>query len=86
MVTSRYFDAFGANMRIDTDIEIVASDEDINKYIEKCIQETPRLARWVTSDIQLQVMIERKVTEAAQKMYVPSSCKHQRPVMCSSRV
>lgn len=57
-------------MHIDTDIEIVASDRDIKRYIEKSIQETPRLTRWIMSDVSLQTMIERKVTEDAQKMYV----------------
>ncbi len=33
MVTSRYFDAFGADMRIDTEVQIVANDEDATNYI-----------------------------------------------------
>ncbi len=70
MVTSRYFDAFGADMGVDTDIEILASDDDIKRYVQERISTTPRLGRWIAADSSLQVTIERKVIEAAQNMYV----------------
>ena len=35
MVTSRFFDAIGADMGVDTDIEILASDTDIKRYIQR---------------------------------------------------
>ena len=68
MVTSRYFDAFGADMGIDTDIEILASDEDIKRYVEERVSATPRLRRWIAADSSLQKTIETKVIEAAQSM------------------
>ena len=69
MVTSRYFDAFGADMRIDTDIEVIASEDDIKRYIQERTSSTSRLARWISSDSSLQGTVENKVVEAAQKMY-----------------
>ena len=68
MVTSRYFDAFGADMGIDTDVEILASDSDIKRYVQERISNTPRLGRWVAADSSLQATIEAKVIEAAQNM------------------
>ena len=68
MVTSRYFDAFGADMGIDTDIEILASDEDIKRYVEEIVSTTPRLGRWIAADSSLHETIETKVIEAAQSM------------------
>jgi len=66
MVTSRYFDAFEADMRRLT--LKLSRDDYVKKYIQLSIQETPRLYHWVASDIPLQALIERKVTSAAQKM------------------
>ncbi len=66
MVTSRYFDAFEADMRKLT--LKLSRDDYVKKYIQLSIQETPRLNHWVASDIALQALIERKVTSAAQKM------------------
>lgn len=66
MVTSRYFDAFEADMRKLT--LKLSRDDYVKKYIQLSIQETPRLCHWVASDIALQALIERKVTSAAQKM------------------
>ena len=68
MVTSRYFDAFGADMGIDTDVEILASDEDIKRYVQERVSTTPRLGRWIAADSSLQATIETKVIEAAQNM------------------
>ena len=68
MVTSRYFDAFGADMGIDTDIEISASDSDIKRYVQERVNITPRLGRWIAADSPLLAMIEAKVIEAAQSM------------------
>lgn len=51
MVTSRYFDAFGADMRIDTEVQIVANDEDATNYIRISIQETLRLSRWLSQTL-----------------------------------
>ena len=68
MVTSRYFDAFGADMGIDTDVEILASDGDIKRYVQERIANTPRLGRWIAADSSLEATIEAKVIEAAQSM------------------
>lgn len=68
MVTSRYYDAFGADMGVDTDIEIVASDDDIKRYVQERVSTTPRLGRWIAADSTLQATIETKVMEAAQNM------------------
>ena len=68
MVTSRFFDAFGADMGIDTDVEIRASDDDIKRFVQERVSTTPRLGRWIAADPSLQAMIEAKVTEAAQNM------------------
>ena len=68
MVTSRYFDAFGADMGIDTDIEILASDDDIKRFVQERVSTTPRLGRWIAADSSLQATIETKVIEAAQNM------------------
>ena len=68
MVTSRYFDAFGADMGIDTDVEIVASDSDIKRYVQERIAKTSRLGRWIAADSSLQATIEAKVIEATQSM------------------
>ena len=68
MVTSRYFDAFGADMGIDTDIEILASDSDIKRYVQERVYITPRLGRWIAADSSLLAMIKAKVVEAAQSM------------------
>ena len=68
MVTSRFFDAFGADMGIDTDVEIRATDDDIKRFVQERVSTTPRLGRWITADPSLQAMIETKVTEAAQNM------------------
>ena len=68
MVTSRYFDAFGADMGVDTDVEILASDNDIKRYVQERVSTTPRLGRWIATDSSLQATIETKVKEAAQNM------------------
>ena len=68
MVTSRYFDAFGADMGINTDVEILASDNDIKRYVQERVSATPRLGRWIAADSSLQAIIETKVIEAAQNM------------------
>lgn len=68
MVTSRYFDAFGADMGIDTDVEILASDDDIKRYVKERVSTTPRLGRWIAADSSLQATIETKVIEAAQNI------------------
>ena len=68
MVTSRFFDAFGADMGIDTDVEIRATDDDIKRFVQERVSTTPRLVRWIAADPSLQAMIETKVTEAAQNM------------------
>ena len=68
MVTSRFFDAFGADMGVDTDIEILASDEDIKTYVQLTAQATPRLMRWISADRSLLEVIETKVIEAAQRV------------------
>ena len=65
MVTSRFFDAFGADMGIDTDVEILASDDDIKRFVQERVSTTPRLSRWIAADSSLQAMIETKVIEAA---------------------
>lgn len=68
MVTTRFFDAFGADMGIETDVEIRASDDDIKRFVQERVSTTPRLARWIAADPPLQKMIETKVIEAAQDM------------------
>ena len=68
MVTSRFFDSFGADMGLDTDIEILAHDADIKRYVEEIALMTPRLARWMASEASLVSTIVEKVTEAAQRM------------------
>ena len=68
MVTSRYFDIFGADMGIDTDVEILTSDSDIKRYVQERVSNTSRLGRWIAADSSLQAMIELKVIEAAQSM------------------
>ena len=68
MVTSRFFDAFGAEMGIDTDVEILASDDDMKRFVQERVSTTPRLVRWIAADSSLQAMIETKVIEAAQNM------------------
>ena len=68
MVTSRYFDAFGADMGIDTDIEILASDDDVKRYVDERVSTSPRLGRWIAADSSLQATIKIKVIEAAQSM------------------
>ena len=70
MVTSRYFDAFGADLGVDTDVEILASDDNIKRYVRERVLTTPRLQRWVAADSSLNTTIEAKVIEAAQNMYV----------------
>ena len=65
MVTSRYFDAFGADMGIDSDVEILASDDDIKRFVQEKVSTTPRLGRWIAADSSLQPTIETKVIEAA---------------------
>ena len=68
MITSRFFDAFGADMGIDTDVEILASDDDIKRFVQDRVSITPRLRRWTAADSSLQATIEIKVIEAAQNM------------------
>ena len=68
MVTSRFFDAFGADMGIGTDVEIRASDDDIRRFVQERVSNTPRLGRWIAADSSLQAMIETKVIDAAQNM------------------
>ena len=68
MVTSRFFDAFGADTGIDTDVEIHASDDDIKRFVQERVSTTHRLGRWIAADSSLQAMIETKVIEAAQNM------------------
>ena len=68
MITSRFFDAFGADMGIDTDVEILASDDDIKRFVRERVSNTPRLRRWTAADSSLQATIEIKVIEAAQNM------------------
>ena len=53
MVTSRFFDAFGADMGIDTDVEILASDDDIRRFVQERVSTIPRLGRWIAADFSL---------------------------------
>lgn len=68
LVTSRFFDSSGADISAEADIEILASDADLARYIQERAQETPRLARWIASNVSLLPRLIENVTNAAQQM------------------
>ena len=68
MITSRFFDSLGTDMGVDADIEVLASDSDIEKFVQETVKATPRLQRWISTEASLLFMIIEKVTEAAQQM------------------
>ena len=55
-------------MGVDADIEILASDSDIERFVQETVKATPRLQRWISTEASLLSMIIEKVTEAAQQM------------------
>ena len=68
MITSRFFDSLGADMGVDADIEVLASNSDIERFVQETVKATPRLQRWISAESSLLSVIIEKVTEAAQQM------------------
>jgi hypothetical protein len=70
MITSR------PNIRIEDtfsdreELEIVTADEDVRKYLEARISQTPRLTRLVKANPTLRVKIKDAITENVEGMYV----------------
>ncbi len=70
MITSR------PNIRIEDNfpdrekLEIAAKNEDVSKYLETRISQTPRLTRVVKSDTTLQTKIKDAITQNVKGMYV----------------